>query len=165
MRAAVRLSHLQKPMVPWVAADAKRTRRMSTRSHPALVAALPSAKGHLRHRLRRLATPGVLVMTRTPGGQTESVSLTAAGRQKARTLAGSDAEGGTIQQHNGVCTDQPQRRYATTRTGGTRARSTSTRTTLISFGATASRGGCYTRPVSAQPRRASPGKSRRINEV
>jgi DNA-binding MarR family transcriptional regulator len=62
---------------------------MSTRSHPEVVAALPSAKGNISHRLRRLETQGLIVMTRTPGGKTESVSLTAAGRQKARKLTGS----------------------------------------------------------------------------
>ena len=56
--AAVRLSRRQKQIVRWWAADAKRTRGMSTRSHPELVAALPSAKGHVSHRLRRLATQG-----------------------------------------------------------------------------------------------------------
>jgi len=53
------------------------------------VAALPSAKGNLSHSLRRLETQGWIVMLRTPGGQTESVYLTAAGRQKASQLAGS----------------------------------------------------------------------------
>jgi hypothetical protein len=86
--AAVRLSRRQKQIVRWWAADAKRTRGMSTRSHPELVAALPSAKGHVSHRLRRLETQGVILMTRPPGGKTASVSLTAAGRQQARQLTG-----------------------------------------------------------------------------
>jgi DNA-binding MarR family transcriptional regulator len=89
--AAVRLSRLQKHILRWLAADEKRTRRMSTSSHPELGAALPSAKGNLSHRLRRLETQGLIGMTRTPGGKTESVYLTAAGRQKALKRTGSYA--------------------------------------------------------------------------
>ena len=91
MRAPVRLSPLQRRMLRWLAADEQRTRGMITRSHPELVAAVPSAKGHMRHRLRRFETQGVLAMTRTPGGKTASLSLTAAGRQKAIKLSGRDA--------------------------------------------------------------------------
>ena len=80
----------QKQIVRWLAADAQRTRGMLTSSHPELVAALPSAKGHVSHSLRRLETQGLIMMTRTPGGKTDSVSLTAAGRQKALQLTGSD---------------------------------------------------------------------------
>jgi hypothetical protein len=69
---------------------------MITRSHPELGAALPRAKGNLRHSLRRLETQGVIVRLRTPGGKTESVYLTAAGRQKALKLTGSYEEGGTL---------------------------------------------------------------------
>jgi hypothetical protein len=94
--AAVRLSRLQTRILRWFAADEQRTRGMSTSSHPELVAALPSAKGNSSPSLRHLETQGLSVMTRTPGGKTERVSLPAAGRQKARTLAGSDEEGGTI---------------------------------------------------------------------
>ena len=56
---------------------------MITSSHPELVAALPSAKGNISHSLHRLETPGLIVMSRTPGGKTESVYLTPTGRQKA----------------------------------------------------------------------------------
>ena len=87
--AAVRLSRLQTRILRWLAADEQRTRGMITSSHPELVAALPSAKGNISHSLRRLETQGLIVMTRTPGGKTESVYLTAAGRQKALKLAGS----------------------------------------------------------------------------
>ena len=87
--AAVRLSRLQRQILRWLGADEPRTRGMITSSHPELVAALLSAKGNLSHSLRRLETQGLIVMLRTPGGKTESVSLTAAGRQKASQLAGS----------------------------------------------------------------------------
>ena len=88
--AAVRLSRLQKRILGWLAADEQRTRGMISSSPPALVAALPSAKGNIRHSLRRLERQGLIGMGRTPGGKTESVSLTAAGRQQALQLAGSD---------------------------------------------------------------------------
>ena len=87
--AAVRLSRLQTRILRWLAADAQRTRGRITSSHPELGAALPRAKGNLSHSLRLLETQGLLVMIRTPGGKTESIYLTAAGRQKARKLAGS----------------------------------------------------------------------------
>ena len=89
--AARRLSRLQKDILRWLAADEKRSRGMITSSHPELVAALPSAKGNISHSLRRLEMHGLIVMTRTPGGKTESVYLTAAGRQRALTLPGSYA--------------------------------------------------------------------------
>jgi hypothetical protein len=91
--AAGRLARLQTRILRWLAADEPRTRGMSTRSPPELVAALPSAKGHLSQSLRLLETQGVIVLLRTPGGKTASLYLTAAGRQQARTRAGRDEEG------------------------------------------------------------------------
>jgi len=98
--AAGRLSRLQTRILRWLAADEQRTRGMITRSHPARVAALPSAQGHSSHRLRRLETPGLIVMTRTPGGKTESIYLTAAGRQQASKIAGSYESGGALERNN-----------------------------------------------------------------
>jgi len=72
-----------------LAADNKRTRGMIASSHPELAAALPSAKGNISHSLRCLEIQGLIVMTRTSGGKTESLHLTAVGRQKAMTLSGS----------------------------------------------------------------------------
>ena len=86
--ATVRFSPLQRRMLRWLAADEQRTRGMITSSHPELVAAVPSAKGNISHSLRRLETQGLIAMIRTPGGKTASLSLTAAGRQKARQRAG-----------------------------------------------------------------------------
>ena len=80
--AGVRLSRLQRRILRWLVADEQRTRGMITSSHPELVAALPSAKGNISHSLRRLETQGLVVVL-TPGGKTESVYLTPAGRQKA----------------------------------------------------------------------------------
>ena len=55
-----------------MATDEKRTRGMLTRSHPELAAALPRATGYMRQSRRRLETQGLIVMTRTPGGKTDS---------------------------------------------------------------------------------------------
>ena len=102
--AAVRLSRLQRQILRWLAADEQRTRGLITSSHPELVAALPSAKGNISHSLRRLETQGLIVMLRTPGGKTESVSLTAAGRQQRAHLAGSYASGGPRESHHRLAT-------------------------------------------------------------
>jgi YD repeat-containing protein len=161
----VRLSRRQKAILRWWAADAKRPRGMSTSRHLELVAARPSAKGHISHSLRRLERQGLIVRTRTPGGNTERVYRTAAGRQKARTLAGREEEGETRQQNNGWCTDNPPRSSATIRAEGKRVRSKATRTTSIALGETESRVGGDTGPVSAQPGMASSGKAMLINEV
>jgi hypothetical protein len=87
--AAGRLARLQTRMLQGLAADEPRTRGMLTRSPPERVAALPSAQGNRSHSLRRVETQGLIVLSRTPGGKTERISLPAAGRQKARKLAGS----------------------------------------------------------------------------
>lgn len=87
--AAVRLSRLQKHILRWLAADEQRTRGMITSSHPELVAGLPHAKGNISHSLRRLEAQGLIMRTRTLGGKTESVFLTAAGRQRVHQLTGS----------------------------------------------------------------------------
>ena len=71
--ASRRLAQLQKRRRRWLAAEEQRTRGLIRSRHPERVAALPRAKGHMSHRLRRWETPGWLVMTRTPGGQTASV--------------------------------------------------------------------------------------------
>jgi hypothetical protein len=79
----VRLSRLPRRILRWLVAEEQRTRGMISSSHPELVAARPSAQGHSRHRLRRLETQGLVVVLRTPGGKTERVDLTPAGRQQA----------------------------------------------------------------------------------
>ena len=86
----MRLSRLQKRILRWLAADEQRTRRLVARSPPELGAALPSAQGTISHSLRRWERQGLLSMSRTPGGKTEAVYLTAEGRQQALQLTGSD---------------------------------------------------------------------------
>jgi hypothetical protein len=69
MRAAVRLSRLQKRILQWLAADEQRTRRMMTSSHPELVAARPRAQGNIRHSLHRFERQGLIVMSVRPVGK------------------------------------------------------------------------------------------------
>ena len=85
--ATARLSRLQKRILRWLVVDEKRTGGLLSSYHPELVAALPSAKGNISHSLRRLEAQGWIVRVRTPGGQTESLYLTSAGRQKASLFA------------------------------------------------------------------------------
>jgi len=85
--ATARLSRLQKRILRWLVADEKRTGGLLSSYHPALVAALPSAKGNISHSLRRLEAQGLIGLVRTPGGQTESLYLTSEGRQKATLFA------------------------------------------------------------------------------
>jgi DNA-binding MarR family transcriptional regulator len=87
--ATARLSQLQKRILRWLVVDEKRTGGLWSSYHPELVAAIPSAKGNISHSLRRLEAQGLLVLVRTPGGQTESLYLTSEGRQKASVFAGS----------------------------------------------------------------------------
>ena len=178
-RAAVRLARLQTRMLRWVAADAQRTRGRRTRSHPERVAALPSAQGTLRHRLRRVEPQGLSRMIRTPGGNTARVSLTAAGRQTARKLAGRDEAGRTREQQEVRSRSMAHRAWE--RCGhGTNAPSGSHDPGQGRGHACASPGpshaphrpqsngilvAYHAGPVSAQPRMASPGKSMRIHEV
>lgn len=143
--AAVRLSRLQKYIVRWLAADEKRTRGRITSSHLELVAALPKAQGNMSHSLHRLEPQGLLVMTRTRGGKTESVSLTAAG------AAGRVRRPADLRE----VMNKEERRRKTTRCGplhwrearrcpvseGTPASAQATRRRIIAHGETARGGG------------------------
>ena len=86
---ARRLSQLQKQLLTWLLRDEQRTHGVIASSHPALVGALPSAKGNISHSLRLLETRGWIVIGRTLGGKAESLYLTREGRQQAIKLAGS----------------------------------------------------------------------------
>jgi DNA-binding MarR family transcriptional regulator len=87
--AAARLSQLQQAILRWLVADHQRTRGMIASSHQELVRALHTDKSNLSHSLRTLETHGLVVIGRSPGGQAESVMLTAAGHQRAARLPGS----------------------------------------------------------------------------
>lgn len=87
--AAARLSRLQQQIRRWLVADHQRTRGMLASSHQELVRALHADKGNPSHSLRTLETHGLVAIGRSPGGQAESVMLTAAGHQRAARLPGS----------------------------------------------------------------------------
>jgi hypothetical protein len=72
---APRLARLQKRMRCWLSADARRTRGVIASSHQERGQAMPSAKGHISHRLCRLATQGVIRIGRSPGGLAEYVTM------------------------------------------------------------------------------------------
>lgn len=75
-----------KPILLWLAGAEKRSRGRSARAHQELLGALPSAPGHISHRLRLVEPRGFMVVSRTLGGQAESLSLPAAGRQQVAQL-------------------------------------------------------------------------------
>src|SRR5215471_20408254 len=93
--AAQRLSRRHKRLLPWLAADHQRTRRMLTSSHQDPMRALPGDKGNSSHRLQTLAARGLIISGRSPGGQAEALWLTPEGQQWASQLTGSCDEGKT----------------------------------------------------------------------
>jgi DNA-binding MarR family transcriptional regulator len=69
--------------------DHQRTRGMITSSHQDLVRTLPGDKGNISHSLQTLEAGGLIVISRSPGGQAESVWLTPEGQKWASQLTGS----------------------------------------------------------------------------
>jgi DNA-binding MarR family transcriptional regulator len=84
--ATPRLSHLQKRILRWLAADHHRTRGFIVSSHEELVKALGGYKGNMSRSLQALETRGWIVIGRSPGGYAHHLRLTAAGHQKAAEL-------------------------------------------------------------------------------
>jgi DNA-binding MarR family transcriptional regulator len=87
--AAARLSHLQRRILAWLAAEERRTRGTMAASHQDLVHALAHDKGNLSTSLKGLEAKGLVTFTRTPGGKAEAVDLTAKGRTRVASLTGS----------------------------------------------------------------------------
>jgi DNA-binding MarR family transcriptional regulator len=87
--APERLSALQRLLLAWLGADARRTRGTLSASYPDLVQALAHEKGNLSHSLRNLEAKGLVRMNRTAGGKTEAVDLTPQGRKLVAHVAGS----------------------------------------------------------------------------
>ena len=94
--AAVRLSRLQKRIVRWLAADAKRTRGMITSSHPELVAALPSAKGNMQSQSPSLGDTGFDRDDPHARWENRKRLSDSSRSSEGPQLAGSDEEGETI---------------------------------------------------------------------
>jgi|SRR5882724_7094968 len=83
------LSHIQRRILAWLAAEEQRTRSTMNASHEDLVHALAHDKGNLSHSLANLKAKGLIHITRTTGGKAEAVDLTPEGRQRVAQLMGS----------------------------------------------------------------------------
>jgi DNA-binding MarR family transcriptional regulator len=86
---ARRFSQLQKHLLAWLAADARRTGGVMLSSHQDLVVARQRDKGNLSHSLRTLEARGLLVIGPSRGGQAEYLYLTSEGQKWAAQFAGS----------------------------------------------------------------------------
>jgi DNA-binding MarR family transcriptional regulator len=84
--AALRLSHLQKRILRWLAADHSRTNGVILSSHEELVKALDAYKGNVSRSLQTLAARGWIIIGRSPGGHAHHLRLTVVGHQKAAEL-------------------------------------------------------------------------------
>jgi DNA-binding MarR family transcriptional regulator len=87
--ARARLSHLQRRILAWLAAEERRVRGTMAASHQELVRVLAHDKGNLSASLRNLEAKGLIRVSRTPGGKAESVDLTAEGRNRLSAAGGS----------------------------------------------------------------------------
>jgi DNA-binding MarR family transcriptional regulator len=81
-----RVSRLQKRILRWLAADHRRTQGGTTSSHYDLVKALGGDKSNISHSLRTLEERGWVVISRTPGGQANSIDLTSEGLKNASEI-------------------------------------------------------------------------------
>lgn len=109
--AARRFSQLQKRLLGWLAADARRTGGVIWSRHQALVVALQRDKGHISHRLRTLEARGLLVIGRSRGGQAEYLYLTSEGQKWAAHFEGSCDEAEAQEKaHAGRPRPHPHRR-------------------------------------------------------
>jgi len=94
--APERLSHLQRRILAWLAAEEQRTRGTMSASHEDLVRVLVRRgfdKGNVSTSLKGLAAKGLVTIARTPGGRAEAVDLTPEGRNRAAPLTASCDEG------------------------------------------------------------------------
>jgi hypothetical protein len=87
--AARRVSQLQKRLLGWLAADARRTGGVMLSRHQELVVVRQRDKGNISHRLRTREARGLLVIGRSRGGQAEYLDLTSEGQKWAAPFEGS----------------------------------------------------------------------------
>jgi DNA-binding MarR family transcriptional regulator len=73
--APERLSHLQRRILTWLAAEERRTRGTMSASHQAMARAMAHHKGILSTSLRNLEAKGLVKITHTPRGQGRSHRL------------------------------------------------------------------------------------------
>ena len=85
--AARRLSRLQRHILSRLFAEYQRTQGGLIMGHYALVQLLGSGKSTISHSLRTLEARGLIAISRTPGGQANSVDLTSEGRKMVSALA------------------------------------------------------------------------------
>ncbi len=85
--ATRRLSLLQRHILSRLFAEYQRTQGGFIMGHYELVQPLGSDKSTISHSLRTLEARGFIVISRTPGGQANSVDLTSEGRKMASKLA------------------------------------------------------------------------------
>lgn len=81
-----RLSRLQRHILKRLMAHDQRTQGGIILGHYELVQTLGHDKSNISHSLRTLEDRGLIVISRTPGGQANSVSLTSEGRNLASEL-------------------------------------------------------------------------------
>jgi DNA-binding MarR family transcriptional regulator len=84
--ATQRVSRWHKRILRWLLADHQRTRGVTDSSHYELVKALGGEKGTISQSLHTLEARRWIVLGRTLGGWTESLSLTPAGLEKAAEI-------------------------------------------------------------------------------
>jgi DNA-binding MarR family transcriptional regulator len=85
--AMQRLSHLQRRILQWLAADHQRTNGVILSSHEELVKALQRDKGTISRSLRTLEARGWLIIGRSSGGKAHHLTLTPEGQKRAGKVA------------------------------------------------------------------------------
>jgi DNA-binding MarR family transcriptional regulator len=81
-----RLSRLQRQILKRLMVEYRRTQGGTILGHYELVQALGHDKSNASHSLRTLEDQGLIIISRTPGGQANSVALTSEGRNLASEL-------------------------------------------------------------------------------
>ena len=81
-----RLSRLQRHILKCLMAEYRRTQGGTILGHYELVQALGHDKSNVSHSLRTLEVRGLIVISRTPGGQANTVNLTSEGRKLASEI-------------------------------------------------------------------------------
>ena len=84
--ATRRLFRLQRQILKCLIAEYRRTQGGTILGHHELVQALGRDKSNVSHSLRTLEARGLIVISRTPGGQANTVHLTSEGRNLASEI-------------------------------------------------------------------------------
>ena len=84
--ASRRLSRLQRQILKCLMVEYRRTQGGTILGHYELVQALGRDKSNVSHSLRTLEARELIVISRTPGGQANTVHLTSEGRKLASEI-------------------------------------------------------------------------------